>query len=54
VGGTGSTLFSCNITLKPAPAQFYVSVLPNGCFVAERQRPGRAIYGCGVHRGSTP
>jgi hypothetical protein len=54
VGGTGSTLFSCSITVEPAPAQFYVEVLPNGCFVAERQRPGRAIYGCGVHRGSTP
>jgi hypothetical protein len=54
VGGTGSTLFSCSVTMEPAPAQFYVEVLPNGCFVAERQRPGRAIYGCGVHRGSTP
>ncbi len=54
VGGTGSTLFSCSITVVPARVQFYVEVLPNGCFVAERQRPGRAIYGCGVHKGSTP
>jgi hypothetical protein len=27
-----------------------VQVLGNGCYVAERHRPGRAVYGCGADR----
>jgi hypothetical protein len=27
---------------------YVVQVLPDGCFVAERRRRGRAVYGCGV------
>jgi hypothetical protein len=25
-----------------------VQILRNGCYVAERARPGQAVYGCGV------
>jgi hypothetical protein len=27
---------------------YVVQVLPDGCFVAERRRRGRAVYGCGA------
>jgi hypothetical protein len=29
-----------------------VQVLANGCYVAERIRPGQAIYGCGARAAS--
>jgi len=41
-------VFSCLITLGGQRALYYVQVLGNGCFVAERRRPGQAIYGCGA------
>jgi hypothetical protein len=40
-------LFVCRIALRgQQPALFDVQVLDNGCFVAERRRPGQADYGC--------
>jgi hypothetical protein len=48
LGGAHSVLFSCNITLYGQPALYYVQVLANGSFIAERQKPGQAIYGCCV------
>ena len=27
-------------------APYAVQLLPNGCYVAERKRPGQAVYGC--------
>jgi hypothetical protein len=40
-------VFECQITVdREPPASFDVQALANGCFVAERHRPGRAIYGC--------
>ena len=39
--------FTCRIAVNGNPtATFDVQVLPNGCFVAERRRPGQADYGC--------
>lgn len=52
IGGTASALFSCRITVEGESARFDVQVLPNGCFVAERQPAGQAVYGCGVARTS--
>jgi hypothetical protein len=31
-------------------ARYDVQVLGNGCYVAERERPGQAIYGCGTRQ----
>jgi hypothetical protein len=31
-------------------ASYVVQVLRSGCFVAERVRAGRAVYGCGADR----
>jgi hypothetical protein len=40
-------LFVCRLALRgQQPALFDVQVLDNGCFVAERRRPGQADYGC--------
>jgi hypothetical protein len=47
-GASASPVFSCDITVAGTKAGYYVQVLKNGCFVAERRRVGRAIYGCGV------
>ncbi len=42
--------FTCLIAVNGNPtATFDVQVLPSGCFVAERRRPGQADYGC-IHR----
>jgi hypothetical protein len=43
-------LFTCELTVSDARATYVVQVLHNGCFVAERTPPGRAVYGCGVAR----
>lgn len=51
-GATGVALFSCRITVRGLPAQYYVQVLANGCFVAERRGVGQAVYGCGISRVS--
>jgi hypothetical protein len=47
-GAGRSPVFSCDITVVGTKARYYVQVLKNGCFVAERRRVGRAIYGCGA------
>jgi hypothetical protein len=44
--GDTDPVFSCTLTLTGERARYDVQVLPNGCFVAERQRLGRAVYGC--------
>jgi hypothetical protein len=36
----------------PRRESFAVQVLANGCYVAERTRPGQAIYGCGAQAAS--
>jgi hypothetical protein len=41
-------VFTCNVRVRGESATYAVQVLPNKCFVAERLRPGRALYGCGV------
>jgi len=43
-------LFTCELTLPDERASYVVQVLRNGCFVAERRRSGRAVYGCGADR----
>jgi hypothetical protein len=47
-GNTRRPLFTCVLTVQGTRATYVVEVLANGCFVAERRPPGRAIYGCGV------
>jgi hypothetical protein len=47
-GATNRPMFSCLITVSGEQAAYNVEVLANGCYVAERRRPGRAIYGCGA------
>jgi hypothetical protein len=47
-GHTRLPLLRCLVTLDHRQAAFIVQVLANGCFVAERQPPGQAIYGCGA------
>jgi hypothetical protein len=47
-GPTGPPVFSCSITAGGAPSVYDVQLLPSGCFVAERRKPGKAIYGCGA------
>jgi hypothetical protein len=49
-GHTRLPLFTCELTVTGDRAAYVVQVLHNGCFVAERRRPGRAVYGCGVKR----
>jgi hypothetical protein len=48
VGASPSPVFSCVIDVAGTKAPYYVQVLKTGCFVAERRRVGRAIYGCGA------
>lgn len=44
---TRRPVFTCRVGIGQGLAEpFAVQVLANGCFVAERHRPGRAIYGC--------
>jgi hypothetical protein len=47
-GATRRPLFSCALTVRGEPARYDVQILRNGCYVAERARPGQAVYGCGV------
>lgn len=49
-GRTRRPLFTCELTVTGEHASYVVQVLDNGCFVAERHRPGRAVYGCGANR----
>ena len=41
-------VFVCLVGVKGQREAFDVQVLINRCYVAERVRPGEAIYGCGV------
>jgi hypothetical protein len=52
-GPTHLPLLTCALTWMGERASFVVQVLPDGCFVAERRRRGRAVYGCGVRRQGT-
>jgi hypothetical protein len=45
-GSTGPPVFACTITAGGSRTAYDVQLLPNGCFVAERRAPGKAIYGC--------
>jgi hypothetical protein len=47
-GRTRRPVFTCLLTLTGERARYAVQVLANGCYVAERRRPGRAVYGCGA------
>lgn len=47
---TRRPLFSCDLTVNGAPARYDVQVLLNGCYVAERDPHGMAVYGCGADR----
>jgi hypothetical protein len=47
-GRTRLPLFKCDLTVTGERASYVVQVLENGCFVAERRRLGRAVYGCGA------
>jgi hypothetical protein len=47
-GNSKVPVFSCDLTISGIKAAFDVQVLTNGCYVAERRRPGLAVYGCGV------
>jgi hypothetical protein len=47
-GHTRRPLFSCLLSVAGERARYDVQVLANGCFVAERHRPGRLVSGCGA------
>lgn len=47
-GHTTLPVFVCIVAFERQRNAFDVQVLNNGCYVAERIRPGQAIYGCGV------
>ena len=47
-GATGPPVFACSITAGGSRTAYDVQLLPTGCFVAERRKPGKAIYGCGA------
>jgi hypothetical protein len=49
-GATQRPVLSCLLTVGGESALYDVQVLANGCVVAERGRPGRAVYGCGAGR----
>jgi hypothetical protein len=49
-GHTRRPFFSCLVTVTGERARYDVQVLGNGCYIAERRRPGRAVYGCGADR----
>ena len=49
-GRNPGLVFECQLDVeRERLARYDVQVLANGCFVAERHRPGRAIYGCQGH-----
>ncbi len=50
-GSTQAPEFSCVLSVGGQRARYDVQVQINGCYVAERHQPGRAVYGCGVPRG---
>jgi hypothetical protein len=45
-GHSSSPQFSCRLTIAGSKARYDVQLLHNGCYVAERRQPGKAIYGC--------
>jgi hypothetical protein len=47
-GHTHRPVLSCLIGISGEVARYEVQVLASGCYVGERRRPGRGIYGCGV------
>ena len=49
-GPTRRPLLSCDLTVNGEPARYDVQVLRNGCYVAERDPGGMAVYGCGAYR----
>ena len=51
-GPTSLPVFVCLVAVNGHSDAFNVQVLNNGCFVAERARPGKAIYGCGARTAS--
>ena len=51
-GHTARPVFVCLVGRDGHRDAFDVQVLDNGCFVAERTRPGQAIYGCGAGSAS--
>jgi hypothetical protein len=46
-GHTRRPVFACTLAMNARAARFDVQVA-DGCFVAERRRPGQAVYGCGA------
>jgi hypothetical protein len=49
-GSTGAPIYSCSVTAGGVASAYDVQLLASGCFVAERRKPGKAIYGCGAGR----
>lgn len=49
-GHTRRPLFTCELTATGEHASYVVQVLGNGCYIAERPRPGRAVDGCGADK----
>jgi hypothetical protein len=49
-GTGGAPVYACTLTVSGAHVAYDVQLLHSGCFVAERRRPGKAIYGCGAGR----
>lgn len=47
-GPVGGSVYACTLARGGPPVAYDVQVLANGCFVAERRKPGAVIYGCGV------
>ena len=45
-GNTGPPVFACLVFAGGGSSAYDVQVLPNHCYVAERRKPGKAIYGC--------
>jgi hypothetical protein len=41
-------VYSCTLTAGGVASAYDVQVLASGCFVAERVKPGKAIYACGA------
>jgi hypothetical protein len=44
--GRSRRVFSCAISDSAGTARYAVQFLADGCYVAERSRPSRGIYGC--------
>jgi hypothetical protein len=47
-GTTGVPVYACSLTAGGVATAYDVQLLASGCFVAERVKPGKAIYGCGA------